>query len=197
MGRDHLILQALQEGRIETDPQTGKIFSTRIRGREGERVELPGVVINGYIYHRIYHAGVKKQYRAHRLIWMAAHGVIPDGLMVDHINRDKQDNRLENLRLVDAKGNAANRDSVAGEKNPAAKITDAQADEIRVLYATGDTTLKELADQFGLSKSRVHSIVTAHPVTSRVDRLKGLGNAVVPQVVAWFGQQILRVEAGL
>ena len=37
----------------------------------------------------------------------------------------------------------------------------------------------------------------AHGVPKRVDRLKGLGNAVVPQIVEWIGQRILEdVRAG-
>jgi DNA (cytosine-5)-methyltransferase 1 len=34
----------------------------------------------------------------------------------------------------------------------------------------------------------------AHGVPHRVDRLRGLGNAVVPQIVHWLGEQIMKVE---
>jgi site-specific DNA-cytosine methylase len=35
----------------------------------------------------------------------------------------------------------------------------------------------------------------AHGIPARVDRLKGLGNAIVPQIAEWIGQRILEAEA--
>jgi hypothetical protein len=35
-----------------------------------------------------------------RLVWIKAHGPIPDGAHVHHINRDKTDDRIENLELL-------------------------------------------------------------------------------------------------
>lgn len=37
---------------------------------------------------------------AHRLIWEAVHGPVPDGLEINHKNGCKTDNRIENLELV-------------------------------------------------------------------------------------------------
>lgn len=46
-------------------------------------------------------------YKAHRLAWLYVHGEWPDQL--DHINGDKADNRIANLRLATTKQNHGNR----------------------------------------------------------------------------------------
>ena len=49
-----------------------------------------------------------KMYPAHRLAWTIYYGQPPEGY-IDHINGNGLDNRIENLRCVDAIGNAKNR----------------------------------------------------------------------------------------
>lgn len=51
---------------------------------------------NGYIRVKI----GKSKHLAHRIIWEMHNGQIPDGMEIDHINHDKIDNRIENLRIV-------------------------------------------------------------------------------------------------
>ena len=48
----------------------------------------------------------QKIYRAHRFIWENFNGVIPDGMVVDHINENKGDNRLCNLQLLTPQQNS-------------------------------------------------------------------------------------------
>ena len=59
-----------------------------------------------------------KQYSAHRVMWLWHHGYFPEH-QIDHINRDRSDNRIENLREVSAQCNQRNsrqRKSISGIK---------------------------------------------------------------------------------
>lgn len=61
------------------------------------------IEINGYL--RI---GIDRHiYRAHRLAWLYVHGVWPTG-EIDHIDGDKANNRIENLRDVSRMTNQQN-----------------------------------------------------------------------------------------
>lgn len=46
-----------------------------------------------------------KEYRAHRIIWELFNGPIPETLLIDHIDGDALNNRIENLRLVNRSQN--------------------------------------------------------------------------------------------
>lgn len=50
----------------------------------------------------------KKKYVLHRIIWEIHNGVIPEGMFIDHIDGDKYNNKIENLRVVSRFGNARN-----------------------------------------------------------------------------------------
>jgi hypothetical protein len=59
---------------------------------------------NGYSVIKLGH----RRLQAHRVAWALYNGTDPGPLLVDHINRNRSDNRAANLRLVDAAGNRAN-----------------------------------------------------------------------------------------
>ena len=208
MDSDQLIIEAVTAGHLIVDHNAGIVYRTR--GSKGVALDNPVVVdgcnLNGYRVCKLVLNGYRKMIRLHRIIWVSANGAIPDGLMIDHINRDRVDNRIANLRLVDAKGNAQNRDHLTGELNPLAKLTYDQVSEIRFIYDHSDMSVRDISNAYGISKSQIHNIISNNswknqppseywdgdwqrgvsPVGSRgaqrASRLKALGNAIVPQV---------------
>lgn len=58
----------------------------------------------GYIQIRIF----GKKYLAHRVIWAFHYGKWPEG-QIDHINGDRADNRIKNLRVVSSEVNGKNK----------------------------------------------------------------------------------------
>ena len=71
---------------------------------------------SGYLQVMVRGSGDRKQtcVFVHRFIYECYHGVIPEGMVIDHINDNKKDNRLSNLQLVTQQQNcikaAKNRD---------------------------------------------------------------------------------------
>lgn len=59
---------------------------------------------SGYKYHSINYKGKLE----HRIVWEAFFGEIPDNMEIDHINTKRDDNRLDNLRLVTHQQNCNN-----------------------------------------------------------------------------------------
>lgn len=50
----------------------------------------------------------RHRYLAHRIAWAMVHGDIPRTAQIDHINGKRDDNRIENLRLVEQSHNSRN-----------------------------------------------------------------------------------------
>lgn len=73
---------------------------------------------SGYKMVQPYLNGKRKLKYVHQLVLEAFAGLRPEGLVCDHINRDKTDNRIDNLRYVTRSENGKNceRRSTLGTK---------------------------------------------------------------------------------
>ena len=90
--------------RIHYDPATG-VFTWAVSA-PGVTAGKPAGSVSVYGYRVIRLA--RKSIRACRLAWFLSHGVWPNG-EIDHINGNRLDDRLENLRVVDRAGNSQNK----------------------------------------------------------------------------------------
>jgi site-specific DNA-cytosine methylase len=212
MTSDELIACALANGDITCDLANGKVYGTRGPGGKplAEKRELGFVHPSGYVNINLSSNGVKKQVRAHRVIYMAANGHIPDGMVVDHINNDKSDNRLCNLQLLTAGENSSKAADdglyLSGEDNPRSKITAEVRSRIAHDYCTSGMTYRELAQKYGVSKSRIGQIVNecdwtlvpyrGKPAGECPDgpRYKAIGNSMAVPVMRWIGRRIQMVD---
>ena len=88
---------------FEYDKETGKLYwkVVRQRGNVGDEVGCDNG--RGYLVTRIN----DKVYRVHRVIFLMHKGYLPKTL--DHVNGDRADNRIENLRAVTSSQNQYNR----------------------------------------------------------------------------------------
>ncbi len=105
--------------------------------------------------------------------WILFHGPVPNGLHILHkcphghnkacVNPEhlKPGTRSENMRDVIAAGNHyfSNHPTPKGEKNPSAKLTKEQRDEIRRLYASGEMTQIPLAKKFGVVQGTIWNVL--------------------------------------
>lgn len=81
------------------NPETGEVFG--IKG-----VVCNSIAKNGYIYLTAKLNGERYRVLAHRLAWFLYYGEVPN--IIDHINRNKLDNRITNIRNVNLHKNNLN-----------------------------------------------------------------------------------------
>ena len=90
---------------FDYDPATGilrwRIDRNKVTASRGSVAGGPDK--DGYWRVRV----LKREYRAHRVAWLLVYGEWPSKNL-DHINGEKMDNRIENLRLATASENMAN-----------------------------------------------------------------------------------------
>ncbi len=126
-------------------PDTGRIYSNISGGFLKPEIKA------GYPSLRIRLSFGDKEIRGsvsvHRAMWVLCRG-IPLSLSaeVDHIDRNKENNRLENLRLV------------YKDENRCRKLTYADAEEIRRCYAAGETS-RTLSQKYSISTGAIWKIV--------------------------------------
>lgn len=95
---------------LSYNPETGVFTRKKWRSSNAVAGAIAGTAhTKGYI--AIWVNG--RRHMAHRLAWLYMYGELPEK-QIDHINRNKADNRIANLRLAD---NSENQQNVATTRN--------------------------------------------------------------------------------
>ncbi len=97
-------IQEMIDEWLDIDPEKGEIRWKKSKGSRTKKGEEAGsITVKGY---KIINFN-GKYYYVHRLIWFFVHGYFPENY-IDHINGDKIDNRICNLREVSQSCNLQN-----------------------------------------------------------------------------------------
>lgn len=91
---------------------------------------------------------------AHRLVWEKLNGPIPEGLEINHIDRDRTNNRPCNLEVVTPSENMRHAYSTPGPKPGTRRTPQHVIDKARALRATG-LTYVEVGQRLGISEATV------------------------------------------
>lgn len=112
--------------RLRYDPDSGKLFwlewsdapkgwNERLAGKEAYTCKHGKGYTYGTMTIKDGDRVVAYRSYSHRTVWKMAYGNEPE--FIDHINGDRQDNRLENLRSVTRQENAINKRLKKGNKS--------------------------------------------------------------------------------
>ena len=106
---------------------------------------------SGYLYVALCKKGKYKNFLVHRLVAMVFISNPENKPCIDHIDTNKRNNKVENLRWVTHEENIiysakynkeVKHNSMLGSKNPRAKYTDEDVKYIRELYNDGRTIME-------------------------------------------------------
>jgi len=148
------VIYHVQSGYL-TWPEKGIVY-----GRAGQVVGT--VCADGYVRLGGSRRGHVPGYQyAHRVIWEAVHGSIPDGLEIDHINGRKADNRICNLEAVSKSVNIRRAIAMGlapvGEARSDSKLTAELVRQIRRTTKVGQKTVAQWARELGVDPATIRS----------------------------------------
>lgn len=109
----------------------------------------------------------QKNKKSHRVMWEIHYGEIPEGLVVCHKCDNPSCVNPTHLFLGTPAENAQDRSrkgrsgDITGTKNGRAKLDESKVNEIRLFFATGCYTKRQLGRMYGVSDTQIRNIVNA------------------------------------
>ena len=172
---ENVIYQAVLCRELEIDVH-GQIWRIKKRTWDRWRMEVRTTACarcraekrlpKGYLQVRSMFGNVRYQALAHRLVWRHFRGEIPDGMVVNHRNGLKEDNRPENLEILTPSENAKHAVHVLrvgrcanqrGMANHRAKLSTMEVQDIRARWNAGQTQIG-IARAYGVPHQTISGI---------------------------------------
>lgn len=115
----------------------------------------PLIGIGGYYYVTICVNGKREKRYNHDLVTLTFYGNRKPGWQVDHIDKNRLNNIIVNLRYTTVLDNCG----MSGSAHPRSMLTEDQVLEIRKRFMPRVCTGTMLAKEFGVTSSAIHHIV--------------------------------------
>lgn len=129
----------------------------------GRVVGFFGKILNPVVGKRGYSSVLlcSKRWSVHRLVWTTFKSQIPPKMEINHLNRNKSDNRLINLEMVTHQENTkhccSTRKILRGSEHKTSKLSEESVKIIKSKLVSG-VKANALANEYGVSKSVISSI---------------------------------------
>lgn len=155
--------QISNKGRVKSLER--EVSHDGISWTQPERILLPWCGTTSlYDRIRLYKHGVGTKFTVHRLV---AKHFLPGwnpALEINHIDGNRYNNAADNLEICTHSRNmehaiAGGLKNDYGEKSVNAKLTNTQAEEIRIRYQGGGITQERLAEEYGVCRQTVSAII--------------------------------------
>lgn len=118
---------------------------------------------NGYFFVGFWQDRKLRVRTVHSLVAEAFIGPRPEGADTRHLDGDRANNHVENIAYGTKRENMADRErhgrTRRGQDNGNARLSNADVDMIRLVYAKRLFSQDQLAVMFGTSQAQVHNIV--------------------------------------
>ena len=113
----------------------------------------------------------KVRFKNHRYIWELFNGPIPEGFQIDHIDGNRSNNRLENLRVVSPSENSRNKKLQSNNTSGVCKLTHREDRKCIVIRWTDENMIRR-QKTFGYSRSSYFEALSkAHVLLNQVNHL--------------------------
>ena len=133
--------------------------------RSSPRNLSPTEADNGYLKVDLHKDGSHNYLYVHQVIARTFLGKCPDGLEVNHIDGDKQNNSPHNLQYVTPHENSQHAaengllNPPSGHDHWKSKLSRSEVKEVREKYASEDISQSDLAEEYGVDQATISNVV--------------------------------------